>query len=400
VSAAANRLSVVGVSHHAVPVELRERVALDAAAAVTLTRELGDAVGLSTCDRTEVYLADGSEERTVALLEERAGVPLARLVYRLRDGDAAAHLFRVASGLDSLVPGEGEILRQVRAAFDAATPGPLLDRVFRQALRTGKRVRTETRIGRSPASVPSAAAVLAQQLLDGLEGRRAMIIGAGRMCALAAANLAARGATIAYVADRTAARARELADRFGGLPLTLEQFPAKLGDVDVVLTATSAPGLVVRAADVPDRRRPLLCLIDIAVPRDVDPAIGALAGCGVYNIDDLETVVSETLSVRWTEAARAERIVGEETRRFCDWQAALEVVPAIVAVRARAEEIRAAELAKLGRLSERERRAIEVATAQILNKLLHAPTVRLKEAAATAEGYAYADALYHLFAPG
>jgi len=391
------KLSVVGVSHHVAPVELRERVALDSARAGLFARKLGDAVCLSTCDRTEVYLADESEQRALASLEDLAGVPLESVVYRFHDEAAAVHLFRVAAGLDSLVPGEGEILRQVRAAFGAASPGPLLDRVFRQALQLGKRVRAETGIGQGPASVPAAAAALAQQLFGGLDDRRVMLIGAGQMSALAAENLASRGATIAYVANRSLDSARKLAGRFGGVPLTLDELPGKLGEVDVVLAATSASGVVLRADDVPEQRRRPLVFIDIAVPRDIDPAVHGLGGCDLYNIDDLEAVVAETLSGRLAAAARAEWLIAEEAARFRDWQAALDVVPAIVSLRARAEEIRAAELAKLGRLSDNERRTVELATAQILNKLLHLPTVRLKQAAAAAEGATYADAVRHLF---
>jgi glutamyl-tRNA reductase len=391
------RLSLVGISHHVAPVELRERVALDATGAAELAHRLGDAVCLSTCNRTEVYLVDESEERAVAALESLAERPLDSIVYRLDDEAAAVHLFRVASGLDSLVPGEGEILGQVRSAYEAAAPGPMLDRVFRQALSVGKRVRTETAIGESPASVSSAAAALAQQVFGDLRDRRVLVVGAGRIGELAAANLASRGATIAFVANRTVEAAGELARRFGGEAIPLEAIPARLGEVDVVLASTSAPDVVVRAADVPAHRRSPLFFIDIAVPRDVEPAVHDLDGCFLYDIDDLEAVVAETLAGRRAEAARAEELVAEEAERFRAWQASLEVVPAIASLRARAEEIRSAELAKLGTLSDHERRTVESVTAQILNKLLHLPTVRMKQAAAAAEGATYADAVRHLF---
>jgi glutamyl-tRNA reductase len=188
-----------------------------------------------------------------------------------------------------------------------------------------------------------------------------------------------------------------LAGRFGGAALALEELPSRLGEVDVVLASTSAPDVVVRAADVPARRRSPLFFIDIAVPRDVEPAVHDLEGCYLYDIDDLEAVVAETIAGRRVEAARAEQLVAEEAERFRAWQASLDVVPAIASLRARAEEIRAAELAKLGRLPEHERRTVESVTAQILNKLLHLPTVRMKQAAAAAEGAAYADAVRHLF---
>jgi len=391
------RLSAVGISHHVAPVELRERVALPLDEAAALARSVGDAVCLSTCNRTEIYLAGDDEERAFEALERLAVEPLDSVVYRLHDDAAATHLFRVAAGLDSLVPGEGEILGQVRDAYEAARPGPLLDRVFRQALQVGKRVRTDTAIGESPASVSSAAAALAQQVFGDLEGRRVLCVGAGRIGELAAANLASRGATIAYVANRSPDAAHELAARFGAVALTLDELPGRLGEVDVVLASTSAPDAVVRACDVPQRRRSPLFFIDIAVPRDVDPAVHELEGCYLYDIDDLEAVVAETLAGRRVEAARAEQLVAEEVERFRAWQASLDVVPAIASLRARAEEIRVAELAKLGRLPEHERRTVESVTAQILNKLLHLPTVRMKQAAAAAEGAAYADAVRHLF---
>ena len=388
--------ALVGLSHHVAPVELRERVTLDSAAAAELARSLGDAVCLSTCNRTELYLSSVDEERAVTALEELAGEPLDGVLYRLHEDAAAVHLFRVAGGLDSLVPGEGEILGQVRDAYESVTPGPMLDRVFRQALGVGKRVRTETAIGESPASVSSAAAALAAQVFGDLRGRRVLLVGAGRIGELAASNLASRGAEIAFVANRTVETARELAHRFGGTALSLDELSPTLGEVDVVLSSTSSPDAVVRAADVPAKRRAPLFFIDIAVPRDLDPEIAELPGCFLYDIDDLEAVVAETLDGRRAEAERAEQLVAEEAERFRAWRASLDVVPAIASLRARAEEIRRAELAKL-RVSDDERRTLESVTAQILNKLLHLPTVRMKEAAVSADGAVYADAVKHLF---
>src|SRR4029079_6882505 len=331
-------------------------------------------------------------------LEEIAGEPLRSVAYRMHDDAAALHLFRVSAGLDSLSPGESEILGQVRAAFDAAAPGPLLDRVFRQALQLGKRARSETAIAESPASVPSAAAALAAQVFGDLKGRKVLLVGAGRIGELAASNLASRGAEIAFIANRTVETARELAHRFGGAAIGLDELGKTLGEVDVVLSSTSSPDTVVRAADVPAKRQAPLFFIDIAVPRDLDPDIATLAGCFLYDIDDLEAVVAETLTGRRAEAQRAEQLVAEEAARFRSWYASLDVVPAIASLRARAEEIRSAELAKVdGRVSDAERRTLESVTAQILNKLLHLPTVRMKEAAVTAEGAAYADAVRHLF---
>jgi len=389
-------LTLVGLSHHVAPVELRERVTLALDDAAALARSLGDAVCLSTCNRTELYLAGVDEDDAVAALEQMAGEPLDGVLYRLHEDAAALHLFRVAAGLDSLVPGEGEILGQVRAAYESVEPGALLDHVFRQALGVGKRVRTETAIGESPASVSSAAAALAAQVFGELEGRRVLLIGAGRIGELAASNLSSRGATIAFVANRGADSARELAHRFGGSAIPLEDVSAHLGDVDVVVSATSSPEPVLRADQVPQKRRRPLFFLDIAVPRDLEPAISRLDGCFLYDIDDLEAVVAETLAGRRAEAQRAEQLVAEEAGRFHAWRASLDVVPAIASLRARAEEIRSAELAKL-HVSEDERRTIESVTAQILNKLLHLPTIRMKEAAVNADGVAYANAVRHLF---
>jgi glutamyl-tRNA reductase len=398
---------LVGISHHRAPVELRERAALDLQRARELARTLagekGEAVCLSTCNRTELYLAEESAdaaerkaEAALLALEEELGPAL----YRLRDEAAALHLFRVAAGLDSMVPGEGEILGQVRSAHDAGATGPILDRLFRDALHAGKKARTETAIGESPASVSSAAAALAEQVFGELAGRTVLVVGAGETGELALKSLVARGATIAFVANRTAQPAEELTSRFGGKPLGLEGVGGSLEHVDVVLSSTAAPGWTLSRGDVERvlharKGRPLF-LIDLAVPRDLDPAIHELDSCYLYDIDDLEAVVAETLAGRRREAERAETIVVGEADRFREWQASLDVVPAIASLRARAEEIRAAELAR-AKLSGAERRAAESVTAAVLNKLLHLPTIRMKQAAAAADGVIYADAVRHLF---
>jgi glutamyl-tRNA reductase len=405
------KLTLAGVSHHRAPVELRERVALDLDACRALAQRLGgEAVVLSTCNRTELYLAreEDAEELAVTTLadlaDDRRG-ELAAALYRLRDDAAALHLFRVAAGLDSLVPGEGEILGQVRSAFEAGSPGPFLDRLFRQALHAGRRVRLETAIGESPASVPSAAAALAQQVFGDLTGHRVLVLGAGKISEAAARNLVSRGARIGVVANRTVANGEELARRLGAEALALEAVAGELEQADVVVSATAASDQVlsrdaVAAALRARRGRPLL-LVDLAVPRDLDPAINELDGCFLYDVDDLEAVVTETLSGRRGEAARAERLVGEEAERFRDWHASLDVVPTIASLRALVEEIRDSELAKAGgRLSERERRHVESVTSQILAKLLHLPTIRMKEAAAAADGVVYADVVRHLFGLG
>ena len=302
-----------------------------------------------------------------------------------------------------MVPGEGEILGQVRAAYEAGTTGPQLDRLFRQALHVGKKVRTQTAIAESPASVSAAAAALAQQVFGELDGREILVIGAGKVSEQAARNLLSRGARIAWVANRSADRAAELAERFGGQALPLDRVEEELGRADVVVSSTSAPGFVLTRDQVEGARRgkkPLL-LIDLAVPRDLEPAIHELDGCYLYDIDDLQAIVAETMTARRSEAERAEAIVLEEADEFRAWQASLDVVPAIASLRARAEQIRESELEKArGRLSERELKAVESVTSSILNKLLHLPTVRMKEAAAASDGLIYADAVRHLFGLG
>ena len=406
------RVTLVGVSHHRAAIELRERVALRLeearAVAEALAEHAGEAVCLSTCNRTELYLAhdEDVDAETIAteLVLQRESA-LATALYRLHDEAAALHLFRVAAGLDSLVPGEGEILGQVRAAFEAGTTGPILDRLFRQALYAGRKARTQTAIGESPASVSAAAAALAQQVFGDLAGRRILLVGAGKVSEQAARNLLSRGAKIAVVANRTVDRAATLAERFGSAALPLDRIEEELERADVVVASTGSPELVLRRAQVERalrarRGRPLF-LIDLAVPRDLDPAINELDGCYLYDIDDLQAVVAETLGARRREADAAEAILAEEAERFRSWQASLDVVPAIASLRARAEEIRLRELAKaearLGHLSDAERKAVESVTAQIVNKLLHLPTVRMKQAAAAADGVVYADAVRHLF---
>jgi glutamyl-tRNA reductase len=412
------RLVLVGTSHKSAPVELRESLHLKDADAGALAAAIavgGEAVTLSTCNRTEVYLVDdrsGADERAFAALADRADLPEAKLresMYAVADEAAAVHLFRVSAGLDSLIPGEAQILGQVRAAYEAACEadavGPALHRLFGQALRVGRRVRTETAIAENPASISSAAAELAGRLLGDLGGRRVLVIGAGKMADLAAVNLVARGAESIVVANRSRESAERLAERFGGQAVGLGDVEEELVRADLVVASTSAEGQVVGAEDVQRalarREGRSLSFIDIAVPRDLDPAIGELEGCHLYDIDDLQSVVDASVASRREEAVRAEAIVAEEGERFLEWWRSLDVVPAIASLRARAESIRRAELERaerrLASLTPAERQAVEALTSQIVAKLLHLPTVRMKEAAAAEDGLAYAEAVRHLF---
>jgi len=414
------RLVLVGTSYQRAPVELRELLAYNAdlrrEALERLSVDGSEAVVLSTCNRTEVYAVDErpalAEERIYGELSGLSGLTqseLAPALYSVTDEAAAVHLFRVAAGLDSMVPGEAQILGQVREAYEAAreagTTGSTLHRLFRQALRVGKRVRTETAIGENPASVSSAAAELAERVFEGLEGRKILLIGAGKTADLTAANLISRGVGEIVVANRSPERAEALARRFGGRAVGLDALEEELAHADVVVASTGSQGLVLSGEQVAramkERRGRPVFFIDIAVPRDLDPAINELEDCYLYDIDDLERVVAESVAGRREEAVRAEAIVSEEADSFRAWQLSLDVVPAIASLRARAESIRQEELdrveGRLASLSPSQRRAVEALTSQIVAKLLHQPTVRMKEAAAAADGVLYADAVRHLF---
>jgi glutamyl-tRNA reductase len=415
---------LVGTSHRHAPVEFRELVAFAPGRAgeiaATLAGEDGEAVALSTCNRTELYLAcedsTGALERGAGALATLAGLPAGELegsLYTLLDEDAVCHLFRVAAGLDSMIRGEGQILGQIRSAYEAAqearATGPALHRLFRHALRTGKRVRTETGIAENPASVSTAAAELVERVFEDIRGTKVLLLGAGKIGELAALELVARGASGIVVANRSLERASRLAERFGARATSLEALEDELALADVVVASTGSAGYLVTAEQVERalagrRERPVF-FVDIAVPRDLDPAINDLAGCYLYDIDDLQRVVTESAEGRTEETDRAEAIVAYEAEQFRAWQRSRDVVPAITSLRELAETIRAQELARaepsLGALSPRERRAVESLTTQIVNKLLHLPTVRLKEAAAAptgaVDGVHYAEAVRHLF---
>jgi len=377
-----DRLLAVGVSHHHAPLEVRERLYLQDGQAAELAAELGEAVVLSTCNRTEVYLAGAEPDAVRAELERRSGLELGGVLARWDDGEAVSHLFRVAAGLDSLVPGESQILGQIREAYDSArrvgATGALLNRLFEDALRAGKRVRTEAKLHELPESVAASAVELAARELGGVEGRRALLFGAGRMSELAARDLRGRGAEV-VVSSRTLESAQDLAGRVGGRAAAFDAVAVELPEADVVISATRCPYPILHAEAIRPREKPLV-LVDVAVPRDLDPAIGGLDGCTLFDIDAL----GEGLVGREEDVREAEAIVAEEAARFAEWRRARDAAGAIRDLRQRAEEIRSDELARAGSrladLSPRERETVETLTAQIVNKLLHAPTVRAKEA--------------------
>jgi len=387
------RLILVGTSHHRAPVELREQLFVSAAENRELVERLAgedaEAVVLSTCNRTELYLAHGDEEtaqaRAFAELTALAGMAeseIAPALYTLTDEAAALHVFRVAAGLDSLIPGEAQILGQVRQAYEAAltagATGPLLNRLFEDALRAGKRVRTEANLAELPESVAASAVELAAKTLGGVENRRALLFGAGKMSELAARDLRARGAEV-VVSSRTLESAEELAERVGGRAAAFDAVAVELIDADLVISATRCPYPILHAEAVQPRTKPLV-LVDVAVPRDLDAAIGELEGCTLFDMDDL----GDGLVGREEDVREAEEIVAQEAARFAEWRRARGAADAIRELRVRAETIRSEELARaeprLAELSPRERKTVETLTSQIVNKLLHAPTVRAKEA--------------------
>jgi glutamyl-tRNA reductase len=395
-------LVVVGVSHRSSPLQVREALAFPRDALPTalarLRREAGlsEVMILSTCNRVEVYAAGGvAEAQTIASVLRAHACARSRVIPILdqRVGDPAVrHAFRVAASLDSMVLGESQILGQLKDAYQAAeaagTLGPVLRGLRQHALGAAKRVRTDTGIGRHAVSVSHVAVELARKIFGSLDGRRVLLVGAGKMSRLAAGRLVREGAR-ATVLGRTFARTEELAASLGGRAAGLEDLRDELAQADIVITSTGAPGLVVHREDVEAARAPRggrpLFLIDIAVPRDIDPAAGKLGGVFLYDMDDLKAVAEANLRERRKEAAAAEAIVDVEVKEFLGWHKSLEVVPLLVELRRRADEIRRAELDKvrkrLGSLTAEQEEALEAATTAIVNKLLHAPTVHLKDIA-------------------
>ena len=411
----------LGVDHQHSDVALRERLAVPSAELpelyARLAAHLPEAVVLSTCNRTELYaLVDrraGGREAAIHLLSrERAGLPIAELAGVLGERwqeDAVRHLFRVAVGLESLIVGEPEILGQIRGAADAArragSAGPVLTRLFRDALAVGRRARVESGIARSAVSVATAAVELAQKAVCSLDRRTVLVGGAGKMSAIAARSLAARRAGRILVTSRRLARAEELAARVGGEAYSFDRLAEAVAESDVVITATAAPGPVfseslVRRALAGRPERPLV-LVDVAVPRDVEPSVSGLPSCTVYNIDDLAAVRQANLAARRLEGAKVEAIVEREVDKFAAWRAGREVAPTIAELVARAEQIRRAELdralARMGPVAERERNAVDAMTQAIVNKILHDPIVRLKQRGGHHDASVYVHAVRELF---
>jgi glutamyl-tRNA reductase len=394
---------VVGVSHRTAPLEIREALAFPKTELADTLRRLreearvDEAMVLSTCNRVEVYghAADAATPETLgaflAAFHGRASKDLEPFVYRLSGDAAVRHAFRVAASLDSMVIGEPQILGQVKEAYqiaqDAGTLGSVLNALRNRSLASAKRARSETGIGHNAVSVSYVAVELARKIFGDLKDRNVLLVGAGKMSELAAKHLVRQGARATVLGGRRFERAAELAASLGGRAMPFESLREELGRADIAISGTGAPGTVIKREDVAAacaarHRRPLF-LIDIAVPRDVDPSVRSLEGVFLYDLDDLRSVAEANLRERRKQAAAAEALVEREVREFLDWQHSLDVVPLLQELRRRADEIRRAEIEKvrkrLGPLTPEQEDALQAATSGIVNKLLHPSMVQLKE---------------------
>ena len=418
-------LFVAGLSHRNAPVELREQLAVDEDKLRELLRDVAatgvvrEALILSTCNRVEVYaIADVPGEARTATFRQlcrHRGVEPASVetvLYTHADGEAVRHAFRVASSLDSMMIGEPQILGQVKNAFALAqsceTVGPALHTLFTQAFTVAKKVRTETEIARHAVSVSFAAVELAKKIFAGLDGKAVLLVGAGKMSELAARHLIEQGAFPLYVANRTWARAQELARALAGTAVPFDELATALATVDIVITSTGAPEPVIRREFVQPlvhsrRGRPLF-FIDIAVPRDVEDSVNTLDGVYCYDVDDLKQVVDANIRERLREAHRAEALVEREVAKFLAKLGDVEVIPTIVSLRERLEIIRSGEvkrtLARLPGATPETREAIEALSAAIVNKILHAPITKLRESSRAGSPRSWLELVHELFGLG
>jgi glutamyl-tRNA reductase len=407
---------VVGVSHSTASIEIREKIAFRPSETLPLLARLragsvaSEAVMLSTCNRTELYMVEqngAAFDHATSVLSARLGEDVSPFVYVHRDREAVAHLFAVAAGLDSMVLGEAEIHGQVKAAWEQCREesGPLLNRMFQTALMAASRARTETGIGRGAASVSSAAVQVAKKIFGGLAGRRAMILGAGDAAELALSCLLSEGVRVAIVANRTHERARALAEEHGATAVHYDQCWESLREVDVLLCSTASPVPVVTLEcareNIEARGGRPLCILDIALPRDVEPAVGELDNVFLYDLDDLKSAAAANLERREEDLPAARRIIAEEVGKYWDWVAGLAAVPVVRGVREEMDRLRSAELAmamrRLGAVSPEQAEVIEHFSKSLMNKFLHEPSVRLRAAAANGRGLGVVDAARYLF---
>ncbi len=414
---------LVGINHKTAPLELRERLGASCAddpvapfSEILRLEGIREAFFLSTCNRFEVLANAANAEAALAGIKSFMSArgrlseqELESCLYIYRGDDAVRHLFRVASSIDSMVMGEPQILGQVKDAYRKAAEekavGPILNKLLHRSFRVAKRVRTETGIAENAVSVSYAAVALAKKIFGSLEGKVILLVGAGEMTELAARHLIAQGVGRIIVANRTFEHAVRLAEDVHGTPIGFDRLGEVLGEVDIVISSTGSPSYLISremaAAALHRRKNRLMFMIDIAVPRDIDPAVGEIDNVYLYNIDDLQEVVDENVKTRMVEAEKAEEIIAEETARFSAWFNSLEIVPTIVSLRKKLEEIVAGELEKstswLKELGPAEQENIRILAASILNKVLHDPVTRLKEESNGGDGTVYVEAIRRLF---
>lgn len=417
-----HELILLGLNHKTAPIDLREKLAFqepELERALLRLRSLPflkESMILSTCNRVELYAVSTEVEKAIGALKdflsEHHGLPLGQFektLYHYIGEEAIGHLFRVASSLDSMVVGEPQILGQLKSAYALATElktsGLVLHRLLHRAFNVAKRVRSETRIGNRAVSVSSVAVELAERIFGGLGQRTVLLLGAGEMCELAARHLMAGGAGTILVTNRTFDRALSLASEFKGEAIPFDRLEEGLKRADIVISATDSPYFLITHSQISKlmrqrKQRPIF-FIDIADPRDVEPAVGDLENVYLYNIDDLQKVANENIKDRQQEAQKAEAIVQEEVVRFVRWYQSLEITPTIIALRERCEAIRKREVEKMlslhPHLSEKERQSLEAMTQAIINKILHGPISRLKGGEEEAMSHLYVDALRALF---
>jgi len=413
---------VVGLSHKTAPVEIREKIAFPPTGMEAPLLEMlalpaiAEGMIVSTCNRVELYAVSRQPEAAVIELKRFLAdyhdipeVDLNEHLYDRSGDDAIHHVLRVASSLDSMVIGEPQILGQIKTAYGYAsefkTTGTILNRFMHKAFSVAKRIRTETAIASSAVSVSFAAVELARKIFDSLENKTVMLVGAGEMCELAAKHFVNQGVSKVLVTNRTFSRAEKLAGEFNGTAVNFDNFREQLHRVDILLSSTGAPDYILSAKKLKEvckvRRFKPMFLIDIAVPRDIDPAANKLDCVYLYDVDDLQGVVQANLKERHKEAEKAELIIKDEIVQFRNWLETLEVKPTIVALRQQMDQIRQVEiektLASLNHLNDKERKAIEAMSSAIVNKILHQPTQKLKQANQDDDGSLYLDAVRTLF---
>jgi glutamyl-tRNA reductase len=395
---------LVGLNHKTASIAVREKIFAgcqeekDILARLKSLNGVGEVLYLSTCNRIEIIASVEEHGKAVIALREfvaarGGGTPneAACCFYEYRNDEAVRHIFRVASSLDSMVMGETQILGQVKDAYRQAlaqyATGVVLNRLMHCSFRAAKRVRTETAIAVNPVSVSYAAVELAKKIFGSLGGKKILLIGAGEMAELTGMHLISNGAESIIVANRTLAQAGLLAEKFHGEAVSLDSLDAKLIEADIVISSTGAPGFIVTADILKSihhrRKNRLLFLIDIAMPRDIEPAASSLENVYLYNIDDLQDIVDENMNVRRKEAVRAEMIVEEEVTRYINWQKELESVPTIISLRSKTEEIIKAEMEKaagwMQNFNKEDQERIDNLVNSIVNKVLHSPVAVLKE---------------------